>query len=230
MDKEPSVICQLVPKYQPQPECSGHSSSWLSTCLGGLPLPRVLYGTSPHWCPCHSSWVNSCFLCWSDSPHLSLCPAHLWQPGAPQPGQHFLAIQIKLKCHISVQCCLTSSHVFLDSHPISCSSSHYRFGILLFGSLFLICFLIRMKAPGRRGPPLLSSLFYWKAWNRSFNTAGAHWATYEWFLIAEPPLCLVYARGRRCNGFLCRLNWKLSTWSHATPFAGTVHLICQVNS
>ena len=170
MDKEPSVICQLAPKYQPQPECSGHSSSRLSTCLGGLPLPRVLYGTSPHWCPCHSYWVNSCFLCRSDSPHLSLCPAHLWQPSAPKPGRHFLAIQIKLKCHISVQCCLTSSRVFLDSHPISCSSSHYRFGILLFGSLFLICFLIRMKAPGRRGPPFLSSLFYWKAWNRSFNT------------------------------------------------------------
>ena len=54
------------------------------------------------------------------------------------------------------------SHVCLYSHPISCSSSHYRFGILLFGSLLLICFLIRMKAPGRQGPPLLSPLFYWK--------------------------------------------------------------------
>lgn len=35
--------------------------------------------------------------------------------------------------------------------------------------------------------------------------------SYLWMiLIAEPPLCLVYARGRRCNGFLCRLNWRLS--------------------
>lgn len=220
MDKEPSVmLCQLAPEYQPQPECPGHSSAWISTCLGGLPLPRVLAGASPHWCSCHSYWVDSCFLCWSDSSHLSLCP----------PSQHFLAIQIELKCHISVQCCLTSSRVFLDSHTISCSLSHYRFGILLVGSLLLICFLIRMKAPGRQGPPLLSSLFYWKAWDRSFNTAGAHWATYEWFLIAEPPLCLVYARGRRCNGFVCRLNWRLSIWSHPTPFAGTVHLICQAD-
>lgn len=112
---------------------------------------------------------------------------------------------------------------------LSRSSPHFLFLItlLLFGSLLLICFLIRIKAPERQGSPLLCSLLYWKTWNRPCDTGGAQGTTYgmllndSWLLSSYH----VYTSGRRCDGFcvgqigglhlelsnaLCR---ELSPWS-----------------
>lgn len=156
---------------------SYHPDSWRSAwmtqhialpdCLNGwgplgLPLPTHLVSASLAWCPWQRHQVYSCSSCWPNFSHL--CTGCSPDCNALCPGLvgFFLPFRSQLKCRLPILCCCPLPTSLWIITPYFFPHHMDIFGILLLGFLFLICFLTRMKAPGRQRPPLLSSLLYWK--------------------------------------------------------------------